>query len=127
MPRGGPPDAELAFEDEGRHGAYPQAPYLVFQGTHFLAPRLSGPSRHVMARGDVGKDCRDADVPRLLEVGAKERVDHAVRLALPLREVDELMRSTRVGRALHALEGEFDADRASLGGDARVELLGALG
>src|SRR5436190_17605308 len=79
-----------------------------------------------MARGDVRKDCRVADVPRLLEVGAEDRVDHGVRLALALREVDELMRGTRIGRALHALEGELDADRASLGGDARVELLGAL-
>src|SRR3954466_9988854 len=79
-----------------------------------------------MARGDVREDRGVAEVHRLLEVGAKERVDHAGGLALALREVDQLMRGARIGGARDPLEAEVDADAASLGGGGRVELAGAL-
>ena len=80
-----------------------------------------------MALGDVREDCGVADVLRLLEVGTKERVDNAGGLALALREVDQLMRSARVGGARDPLEAEVDADAASLGGDARIELARVIG
>src|SRR5437868_14284264 len=119
-------DADLAREDEGRHRADAEAPHLVLERRQYLRMRLSGPARHFMARGDEREDCGVADVLRLLEVGDKERVVHAGGLALVLREVDQLMRSARIGGARDPVEAEVDADAASLGGDARIELARAL-
>ena len=63
--------------------------------------------------GKAGQDFGRADVEPLLEVGVEQPVDDGVLTALAAGLPDQPMRQPRVGRALHAIEGEVDPDLAA--------------
>src|SRR5262249_22066190 len=65
---------------------------------------------------------RARDVRAWLKMGGEQAVHERFLPALPVRLPDQAVCEARVGGALHAVEGECDADLAADGQHARVKL-----
>ncbi len=73
---------------------------------------------------DIGEDGLVADVAALLEIGAEQRFDQRIRLAVQGRVADQAVRVAGVRRAPDAVEGEGDVLASARRGDRRIDAAG---
>ena len=75
--------------------------------------------------GDAFEHLGPADVEAFLEVAVEQALHDAVLTPLPVGFPDQAMGQPRVGRALHAVEGEVDPELAAGARHLHVELRAA--